>query len=183
MSDRDSWETPQLLFNWLYKKYRFNADSSCFDLDRSRVNPTEVLAYRPDGSPVFAEIDRCWDCRSSICKNSSWNLHPCIDKGIIFCNPPYSKIQPWLDKAVEELDKDNCKVAAFVLPQDLSTKWGKFCVNHASKIIFITGGRVQFIAPEGVKSSSNTKGTMVVQFDSSGSSLVTEYVDIKEIIG
>lgn len=102
--------------------------------------------------------------------------------GQVFCNPPYSNIMPWLMKAVIETQSDNCKRAVFVLPAELSTKWGSYCVNNAAQIIFLVGGRVQFVAPKGVKTSSNTKGTMIVLFNDRASHPSTEYWDIKKLI-
>ena len=169
MSDRDSWETPQWLFDWLDKKYRFNLDVAATEKNRKCLDHMEV--DNSEGRDCGLKFP--W---------LPWNFlkgHGNFSR--VFCNPPYSNIMPWLVKAKSEVEEDNCEVAVFILPQDLSTKWGKFCVENASKIIILVGGRVQFIAPEGVKSSSNTKGTMIVEFNGDGNHLVTEYIDIKEI--
>ena len=164
MSDRDSWKTPQWLFDWLYKQYYFNLD----------------VAATAENSKCEEHVDNglldVWD------NDFEYGWQYIEVKGRVFCNPPYSNVMPWLSKAQREIKKERCEIAIFILPQDLSTKWGKFCTEHASKIIFLVGGRVQFVAPEGVKSSSNTKGTMIVEFNNAmPHPLVTDYVDIKEI--
>lgn len=106
----------------------------------------------------------------------------------VFCNPPYGDIMPWLKKAVHEIEIGNCTRAVFVLPADLSSRWGEFVVNNAKQIVFLVGGRVQFVAPKGVKPSSNTKGTMIAvfarQFEFSNvfGYPFTEYYDIKQIM-
>jgi phage N-6-adenine-methyltransferase len=41
--------------------------------------------------------------------------------GSVFCNPPYGKIQPWVDKGLYEID--HCKVIVYLLPSRTSRPW------------------------------------------------------------
>lgn len=159
---RDSYETPEWLFNWLDKKYEFNLDVAATDKNSKCEKHTE--------NGLLDDWNSGFEC--------GWQYIE--EEGRVFCNPPYSNIMPWLSKAQNEIRKGRCQFAVFILPQDLSTKWGKFCTDNASRITFLVGGRVQFVAPEGIKESSNTKGTMIVEFK--GMYLTTEYIDIKEIL-
>ena len=163
--DRDSWETPPWLLDFLSYYYNFNLDVAC---------SSSNFKFGSSGG-----IDRL---------ASGWGL--CVDGdplGLIpstaFCNPPYSNILPWLKKAVFEIKEGRCNSAVFVLPMELSTEWGLFCASHASKIMFFCGGRVSFVPPAGVKKTSNSRGTMVVVFDR-GNKVIktpeTSYYDIKK---
>lgn len=42
-------------------------------------------------------------------------------EGVIFCNPPYSNIEPWLLKGIEEIEKGNCKKVLYLIPAYTST--------------------------------------------------------------
>jgi site-specific DNA-methyltransferase (adenine-specific) len=44
-------------------------------------------------------------------------------KGNVFCNPPYSNIENFLNKALLELKKGNTKLVVFLIPVRSDTKW------------------------------------------------------------
>ncbi|MFW0007101.1 MAG: DNA N-6-adenine-methyltransferase [Arsenophonus endosymbiont of Dermacentor nuttalli] len=71
--------------------------------------------------------------------NCDWNSY-----GSIFCNPPYSKILPWVMKTNEECRKQIQSVV-MLLPADISVKW--FCEvrRTADEVKFIENGRINFI--------------------------------------
>lgn len=54
-----------------------------------------------------------------------------------FVNPPYSQIEKWVDKAIEESEKGNYIV--MLLPVRTDTKWFKKLSNYGVFIQFITG--------------------------------------------
>ena len=59
-----------------------------------------------------------------------------------WCNPPYSNIPPWVEKAALETSCGNRTV--MLLPADFSTKWFKL-VWEVSSDILIINKRVQFV--------------------------------------
>lgn len=55
----------------------------------------------------------------------------------VFCNPPYSNIAPWLEKASE------ADVAVFLLPARTDSKWWHEYAMQADEIRFVRG-RLKF---------------------------------------
>lgn len=58
-----------------------------------------------------------------------------------FCNPPYSRKEPWIMKAISEQERGNLTV--MLLPVDTSTAWFHDLVLPNAEIRWIRG-RVQF---------------------------------------
>jgi len=59
--------------------------------------------------------------------------------GNIYVNPPYSNIEPFLTKAIDELRKKAKKIV-FLIPVRSDTKyWHNIIMRHASEIRFIKG--------------------------------------------
>lgn len=55
----------------------------------------------------------------------------------VYCNPPYSKIGPWLEKAHE------AHIAVFLLPSRTDTEWFHRFAPQASEVRFLRG-RLKF---------------------------------------
>lgn len=72
-----------------------------------------------------------------------YNENPEIDGlkiewgGLNFVNPPYSKINKWVDKSIEEAKKN--KVVIMLLPARTDTQWFKKIWNAGCAIMFIEG--------------------------------------------
>ncbi|WP_241537955.1 phage N-6-adenine-methyltransferase [Xenorhabdus sp. KJ12.1] len=83
-----------------------------------------------------------------------------------FLNPPYSKIEPWIDAAIREQSQGVTTV--MLIPQSIDTKWYLKARKFANEIVMIVGGRVAFLEPDvtlGLKESRmNTGGSMLVVF-------------------
>lgn len=85
-----------------------------------------------------------------------------------WCNPPYSNIRPWLEKAVKEQEKGVTSVS--LLNADHTTKWYKEFAPKAQRID--VPKRVKFIPPPGllnkkgepVKSTTNPFPSMLLIF-------------------
>ncbi len=59
-------------------------------------------------------------------------------KGKIFCNPPYSNVKEFLNKALLEIKKGNVKQAIFLIIPRTSTKyWEEYVMGYADEIHFI----------------------------------------------
>lgn len=82
--------------------------------------------------------------------------------GAIFCNPPYSNIRPWVDKAAEQSRKQN-KTVVMLLPADTSTGWFAQAQKTVDEVRFITEGRLSFISAETGKKgkAGNSKGSVL----------------------
>lgn len=140
MSIRDNWETPTALFDVLNREFNFTID----------VAATEQNAK----CPLFLDYALVEPWRSS-----EWDDHR---PSMAWCNPPYSQIGTFVDRAINQLEA-GCE-SVLLLPNDSSTKWFSKCVGHCQEIRFLTGGRVQFNPPAGVKPSSNTGSSILAIF-------------------
>ena len=151
-TDKDSWSTPQWLFDSLDQEFFFVADM-CASNENAKCN-------------------RYFSIHNPAQNKMSW-------AGVgdaVFVNPPYSRgmIKMFMDKAVEQ---QGCGVTSvFLVPATPEASW--LPIKHASEIRFITGGRVSFCHPVTGKSiGGNTKGSMVVIFRPNNLPVVTHYVD------
>lgn len=79
-----------------------------------------------------------------------------------FCNPPWSNIEPWVAKGIDEVlgPEPSADVGVYVLPARLSSAWWPELARWA-EVLKPIRGRVQF-PPEdpSVKSSSNPEATV-----------------------
>lgn len=137
--DRDSWQTPQYLFDWLDDKFHFKLDAA--------------------SSPKNALCDKYYTK-----KDNGLNL-PWITT--TFCNPPYSKspvknLESFTKKAYYEA-LNNGITSVLVVPFDI-TGWFRDWVAGKASII-IPDERIAFINPEtGQIGKSPAKGTMILSY-------------------
>ena len=164
--DKDGWETPDYIYNWLDRRFDFNLDG-CADKDNHKT-----MCYSND----FLNLDPEKVIESMNKLGGVSNLN-------IFVNPPYSNVKPFLIKA-KELRDQGC-VVVFLLNADKSTRWYEdHVLNVANEVIDITGSRLAFIHPvtkEPVK--GNSKGQMIVVFDPTMNDFVTRNVSLDFIKG
>ncbi len=135
--EKDLWRTPGWLFRWLNARFAFDVD----------------LAADRDSAVVGAYY-------SEAALQSPWShTYP---KGIGYLNPPYSNIDPWVWKAIEEMRSGFTTV--MVMPSPNGEDRFADVLAHASETIDIVG-RVAFIRPNGKEVRGNTRGTSVYIFD------------------
>ena len=135
--DKDTWETPQYLFNWLNSIYDFDIDL-CASKENTKC---DIWFDERDDSLI-----------------QRWDHHGY--RG--FCNPPYSNIKPWIKKAIEEADRGLITVMPIPTPNGESYYHEIF--EKAKSITFITG-RIAFYNPYIKKEvSGNSRGSCVVEF-------------------
>lgn len=60
-----------------------------------------------------------------------------------FVNPPYSEIRKWLEKAISEIEKGNCRKALFLIPARTDVRWFHDLIYNQYNIQFIKG-RLKF---------------------------------------
>lgn len=131
---KDSWQTPEWLFTALDLEFGFYLDAAASD---SNALCARYLTEQDDS--LTAE----------------WVSH-----GAIWCNPPYSNIRPWVEKAAEQSRKQNQPVVMLV-PEDMSVGWFLQALKSVDEIRVITGGRINFVNPvTGEEKKGNSKGSM-----------------------
>ena len=130
---RDLWQTPKEVFEYLNKDFNFSCDVAA-----SAENALCDNYISADDNAL--SLDKDWS-------RVNW------------CNPPFSNIDPWVSKAIEQRKKGNTTV--MLLPSDTSVKWFKKAFNSASSVVFITG-RLAFInADTKRKVNGNNKGSVI----------------------
>lgn len=155
---RDLWATPQWLFDYFNEIYKFDLDAAANDINHKCDN---YLTLENDGTVEEHE----WICESAV-----------------WCNPPYSDPQPWIEKAINESSLGVLSV--MLLPCDPSTEWFHLASKSASKIYILTGGRVQFVrADTGEEQRGNPKGSVLFVFDPNDVDQETIYLPIWEAGG
>ena len=130
---KDLWQTPKNLFNTLNEEFQF-----VLDVAASHENHL-CDAY-------LTEED------NALASNHDW-------LSTNYLNPPYSKILPWVIKAIEQHKKGNTIV--MLVPSDTSVKWFKLAFESCSEVRFISG-RISFINAETKKPvNGNNKGSVL----------------------
>ena len=136
--ERDGWRTPQKVFEWLDRIYRFDYDTAC--------TSENALA-----TPIWSEIG------AGISQDAlavPWF-------GTCFCNPPYSQIGPWVDKAINEAERGSTVV--MLIPSPNGEAYHAKALRHAKRLILING-RLAFINADGKPVSGNSRGSCVYVF-------------------
>ena len=130
---KDLWQTPKVLFNNLNKEFEFN-----FDVCASHENKLVEHNYWTEKDNA---LNRHWGFKS-------------------WCNPPYSDIGVWVDKAAIEHEK-GCTIVMLV-PADTSVRWFKRAIETCNEARFISG-RLSFINAETQKPvNGNNKGSVLL---------------------
>lgn len=134
-SNRNEYQTPRLLFNYLDEEFRFTLDlAATFG---NSLCPSYLTG--PCTAP-----DHC-DC--GLCALRTGH--------VVFCNPPYSDLRPWVRRFKQLADLRNTVVT--LLPVDPTTRWWATMMESVSELRF-TGRRVNFIHPDGCDCEACTKG-------------------------
>lgn len=137
---RDLWQTPKALFDYYDNRFDFN-----FDMAASEDNAL---------CDVFFTKESC-------ALTTDWTDYP---TGNGFLNPPFSDVQPWIEKVIE-VSEITEQTFVVLLPADTSVKWFKLAFDNCSECHFISG-RISFINAETQKPvSGNNKGSVVFVFD------------------
>ncbi len=115
-SNSDEWGTPQELFDYLDKKYKFELDP-CATSKNKKCG--FYYSKKEDG------LLRIWNNYKSA-----------------FCNPPYSELKKWVKKAYEESIKGMLVVMLITARVDTAA-WHDYIFPYAKEIWFIRG-RLKF---------------------------------------
>ena len=136
---RDLWRTPDYLFAWASEQF------GPFDID---------LAASAENAK----------CAKFFTAEDDALQRPWADAGTCgWLNPPYSKIQPWVEKAISEAEQGFRTV--MLIPTFNGEPRDALILENATDVVLIEG-RVKFkVAHPDVKPSSNPRGSMLVVFD------------------
>jgi phage N-6-adenine-methyltransferase len=131
--ESDEWGTPQKLFEELNKEFNFNLD---------------VCASQHN-----TKCDKYFTLEDDALKQD-W-------KGRIFCNPPYSKVKEFLQKA--ERERGNYEIICFLTFANTDTNWfHDYCLGKA-EIRFIKG-RLKFTSEINKKGNSAMRPSILIIF-------------------
>lgn len=130
---KDSWQTPKSLFDKLNNEFKFQCDVASSDKNHFC-------------SDWITEQDNAIDC------SIPWGQ-------VNWCNPPYSDISPWVEKAIAEHQKG--KTTVMLIPSDTSVKWFAKALDTCTECRFISG-RISFINADTQKPvNGNNKGSVI----------------------
>lgn len=123
--------------------------------DCYRTPPELLAAVRSDFGLTFT-LDAAADESNAVCDDFLTGPHDpegecfcglCARwEGVVWCNPPYSNVAPWVTKARLSAEVHGATVAMLLLA-DTSTRWFALGVRTAETYL-LTPGRVSFIDPE-----------------------------------
>jgi phage N-6-adenine-methyltransferase len=142
---RQEWQTPDPLYNLLDGEFGFHVDVAA---DTFNSKAEFHLCEERDALrvPWFRIEEEFWGHMATA-----------------FCNPPYKNPLQWIERAHDQTRLPGT-TAVLLLNHDPSTKWYARAIETASEIRILTKKRVQFLAPDGIKASSNSKPQCVIVF-------------------
>lgn len=114
----DCWATPQRFFDDLTAEFDFT-------LDVCALPPSAKCARYY--TPVEDGLSQPWT-------------------GRVFCNPPFSNIEPWMRKGDAAVRSGECELAVFLVPSRTGTRWWHEVAQH-HEIRWIRG-RLRFSGSE-----------------------------------
>lgn len=119
--------------------------------------PPEIAQYWVDR--YFLQLDVC----ASATNHKCGDYYTAQDDGLAqpwdrraWCNPPYSDIMPWVQKALESKH-----YTVLLLPARTDSKWFHAITSSDRVSWFLSRGRIRFVPAEGVKASSPNHGNAV----------------------
>jgi phage N-6-adenine-methyltransferase len=135
---RDLWQTPKEIFNFYKKMYKLSFDVAA----NNKNHMTDCYYDFLSGEDALKE---------------PWSMYG------NWCNPPYSNIKPWVEKAIKEMREGNLTV--MLIPSDTSASWFRLAYDHCSECHLISG-RISFVrADTQERQSGNNKGSVVFVFN------------------
>ena len=114
-NNSDEWATPQYIFDSLDAEFNFNLDPCATELNH--------------------KCDTFYTAETNGLQQK-WGGYR------VFCNPPYSNISAWVEKAFRETRNDNTLVV-LLIPSRTDTRYFHDYINHRAEIRFIKG-RLKF---------------------------------------
>lgn len=137
--NKQDWETPQTLVNFIEDEYRV-----FFSLDVAATDDNKK-------APMFfdEEMDGL---------KRSWYSHT------VWCNPPYENQKDWVLKAIHEAARNEADVFMLIPARPDTKLFHDWIMTNASSIAFIKG-RINFMGAERTNKGGASFPVMVVRFN------------------
>ena len=142
-SKDETWRTPDYIYKYFNKKYKFNFDAA-------------ASPYNARTRSYLTKQENALECDWSSTRTERR----------IWLNPPYSRnMFPWFQKSFEESQKDNVELVAVLCFSRTDTKWfQEIVIPFAHTIHFITP-RVKFLdSKTGKTKGSSTAPSCLIVF-------------------
>jgi len=126
-SERDTWRTPKYIFDYARKLIGgIDFDTAC-DFDNALAQP--IFSNHDSMDSLYVEwIGICW------------------------CNPPYSNINPWIEKAIA-----SNAITIMLIPSSNGESYYSKLIESSHEIAI--QGRISFIGADGKPKNGNTRGS------------------------
>ncbi len=138
----DDWRTPDAIFKPLNAAFHFNLDVAA---DGDNAKTCEYIRAEDDA------LKQCWSD---------------FDGTVVWCNPPYKDITPWVKKADTECTRGTTIV--MLLPNSRDTKWYHDIIVPAKRAgycrTYSYRGRIRFEDPHPAARQAPKQGNMLVVF-------------------
>jgi phage N-6-adenine-methyltransferase len=145
---RDLWRTPKFVFDYYDRRFNFSIDMAA--TKESSLCGMCYISEKMDALLHSTMADAIDELGKVV--NAIW------------CNPPYSKIMPWVAMVTEYAQVYKIPYV-MLLPADTSVMWFKLAFDNCTECHFISG-RLAFISEDAGKPvSGNNKGSVVFVFD------------------
>lgn len=142
----DTWATPIEVYEALNQEFEF-----CADMAASEDNAKHSVFWAETDAPNSLAMDWADSLEYFESKGSKF----------VWCNPPYSAILPWVEKAIEA--QQNGLGVVMLVMCDPSVAWFALAQEYATETRFITKGRLAFLE-NGKPKSGNNKGSVIFVF-------------------
>lgn len=131
---RDLWQTPREIYDNLDDEFNFVGDVAASDVNH---------------------LHRRYLTAEQNSLTTNWSEY--FGTGYRWCNPPYSDIGPWINKAATE------RSCVMLIPADMSVRWFRTALDSVDEVRFITGGRISFVRADTQEpQNGNNKGSMLL---------------------
>lgn len=135
---RDEWRTPRFVFEFWARRFAFDVDLA---------------------ATVHNTLCQDWIDRETNSLEADWAG---IGQNVGWLNPPYSDLEPWLEKARAEAARGFTTVTLLPVANG-QLFYGRQVFGIASEVWFISG-RLAFLDSSGKPRAGNTSGSMVAVY-------------------
>lgn len=151
-----NWATPRALFQDLERRF---AGPDGFMLDAAAEATNAKAPYYFDEE--LDALNRDWTITPEA--RRMFEFSPARDIAV-YCNPPYEEIEPWVRKALAEVQRGSCRLVCMLVPARVDQIWWQDVVKPFAWHIEFVDGRVHFDPPPGVKARAPFEASAVVVF-------------------
>jgi len=149
--ERDQWRTPPEVFKWLNRRFLFDFDAACSERN-ALAGPLVNFMELPS-----------WAAQDALAKPWMGDTPKTSYPGYTtYCNPPYSNIAPWVERAIEAAEHGMTVV--MLMPSPNGERHHARALAAATELILING-RLAFLRPDGTPVAGNTRGSCVYVFE------------------